>query len=89
MFSIEGTLAGSRVGATWWNGSVTGDQFLVVAAQLVIACGVTVQDDGREVRASFDTLGGAAIALIHALDEVHRAKVTIPSRRHLPESRRG
>jgi hypothetical protein len=89
MFSVEGTLAGRRVGATWWKGSVTGDQFLVVAAQVVIAFGVTVQDQGCEIRASFNDLGGAAIALIHALDEVHEAKVTLPSRRHLPESQRG
>jgi hypothetical protein len=78
-FVIAGKIAGCTVGATWDDGTITGDALLVAAAQVIISSGLTVNDDGRSVRASFRTMSGAAIALMRALDDIESVRVSAPT----------
>jgi hypothetical protein len=76
---IEGRLGGRVVAATWTNGYLVGDAVLVVAAKLVAASGVTVEQDGKVYTASLRTLEGASIALMRALDEIESVRISAPA----------
>lgn len=77
---IEGRLDGRTVSATWWNGTITGDDELVEAVHRIVASGVTVTNGGRSHRASLRNIHGAAIALIRAVDGTGSMQISLQPR---------
>jgi len=76
---VRGQLAGRTVQATWWRGTVVGDALLITAAQMVVAGGVRLEDDGTIVQATFATMRGAILAFTRALEKIDAVQISPPS----------